>query len=152
MRRETGFSHSRSFDHRRRPEDVLDGDRHRLLLPKQDDEPLATGDTGVKQIALQHHIVLRRDGNDDSGIFRALRFMDRRHVSEDDLVEFAEGVGDWPAVESDRHLAEFEIDGFDVADVAIIDLFVIVILDLHDLVADGKGRPEFLDLWVSRSD
>jgi hypothetical protein len=24
---------------------------------------------------------------------------------------------------------------------------VIVVLDLHDLVADGKGRPEFLDLW-----
>jgi len=48
--------------------------------------------------------------------------MDRRRVSEDDLVEFAEGIGDWPSVESDRHLAEFEIDGFDVADVAIIDL------------------------------
>ena len=47
------------------------------------------------------------------------------------------------------YLAEFKIDGFDVADVAIIDLFVIVILDLHDLVADGKARPEFLDLWVS---
>jgi hypothetical protein len=46
-------------------------------------------------------------------------------------------------------LAEFEIDCFDVADVAIIDLFVIVVLNLHDLVADGKGRPEFLDLWVS---
>jgi len=46
-------------------------------------------------------------------------------------------------------LAEFEIDGFDVADVAILDFFVMVILDLHDFVADGKGRPEFLDLWVS---
>jgi hypothetical protein len=46
-------------------------------------------------------------------------------------------------------LAEFEIDGFDVADVAIIDFFVMVILDLRDFVADGKGRPEFLDLWVS---
>src|SRR5271157_3014992 len=46
--------------------------------------------------------------------------MDRRRVSEDDLVEFADGIGDWPSVESDRHLAEFEIDGFDVAGVAII--------------------------------
>ena len=73
--------------------------------------------------------------------------MDRRRVSEDDLVEFSEGIGDWPSVESDRHLAE--IDGFDVADVAIIDLFVIVIFDLHDLVADGKTRPEFFDLWVT---
>src|SRR6202171_1499106 len=75
--------------------------------------------------------------------------MDRRRVCEDDLVEFAEGIGDRPSVESDRYLAEFEIDGFDEADVAIVDLFVIVIFDLHDLVADGKGRPEFLDLWVS---
>ena len=90
--------------------------------------------------------------------------MDRRRVSEDDVVEFAEGIGaeesggdrrqerlgpaalvkaarmaesrlmligDRPAVESDRHLAEIEIDGFDVADVAIIDLLVIVIFDLH---------------------
>src|ERR1700719_694183 len=52
--------------------DVLDGDRHRFLLPEQDDEPLAAGDPGVKQIALQHQIVLCRDGNDDSGKFRAL--------------------------------------------------------------------------------
>jgi hypothetical protein len=42
------------------------------------------------------------------------------------LIEFTERIGDRPSVESDRHLAEFEIDGFDVADVAIIDLFVIV--------------------------
>jgi hypothetical protein len=63
------------------------------------------------------------------------------------LVEFAERVGYWASIESNRHLAEFEMDGFDVADIAIIDLFVIVVLDLHDLVADGKGRPEFLDLW-----
>jgi hypothetical protein len=27
-------------------------------------------------------------------------------------------------------------------------VIVIVILDLHDLVTDGKGRPVFLDLWV----
>jgi hypothetical protein len=46
-------------------------------------------------------------------------------------------------------LAEFEINGFDVADVAILDFFVMVILDLRDFVADGKGRPDFLDLWVS---
>ena len=31
-------------------------------------------------------------------IFPALRFMDRLRVSEDDLVEFAEGIGDWPSV------------------------------------------------------
>src|ERR1700719_1866329 len=75
--------------------------------------------------------------------------MDCRRVSEDDPVEFAERIGDRPSVESDRHLAEFEIDGSNEADVSVVDLFVIVILDLHDLVADGKGRPEFLDLWFS---
>jgi hypothetical protein len=32
---------------------------------------------------------------------------------------------------------------------AIIHLFAIVIFDLHDLVADGKGHPEFFDLWFS---
>jgi hypothetical protein len=43
-----------------------------------------------------------------------------RRVSEDDLVEFAERIGDRPSVECDRHLAEFEIDGFDEADVAVV--------------------------------
>src|SRR3977135_3031851 len=75
--------------------------------------------------------------------------MDRRRGSDDHLGELPERKGDRPSVESDRHLAEFEIDGFDEADVAVVDLFVIVIFDLDDLVADGKGNPEFLDLWFS---
>ena len=85
--------------------DILDGDRHGLLLAEQDDEPLAAGDAGLEQVALQHHIVLRRDRNDDSGIFGPLRFMDGRCVSEDHLVEFAECVGYWAPIESDSRRA-----------------------------------------------
>jgi hypothetical protein len=38
--------------------------------------------------------------------------MDRRRVSEDDVVEFTERIGDRPAVESDRHLADAEFGVF----------------------------------------
>jgi hypothetical protein len=68
--------------------------------------------------------------------------MDRGRVSEDDLVEFAEGVGDRPAVES-RHLAEFEINGLNETDVAVVNLFVIVIFDLLTLSPIKKGVPNF---------
>jgi len=48
--------------------------------------------------------------------------MDCGRVSEGDLVEFAESIGDRPAVESDRQFAELEIDGLNKADVAVINL------------------------------
>ena len=77
--------------------DILDGDRHGLLLAEQDDKPLATGNASIEKVAFQHHIVLRRYRNDDGGIFRPLRFMGGRCVSEDHLVEVAEGLGYWVA-------------------------------------------------------
>jgi hypothetical protein len=111
----SGASHSRCFDQRRRPETFLTAIATAFFCPSKDDEPLAAGDTSVKQIALQHHLVL--NGNDDSGKFRTLRFMDRHRVSEDDPIEFAERIGDGPSVESDRNrsnagfnLTRFSID------------------------------------------
>jgi len=41
-----------------------------------------------------------------TGLFRPLRFMDRRGIGQHDLVEFAELVGHLPAVEVDSDLAE----------------------------------------------
>ena len=38
-----------------------------LLLPNQHDQPLATGDAGVKQIALQHGVVLLTTGMTTAG-------------------------------------------------------------------------------------
>jgi len=41
-----------------------------------------------------------------------------------------------------NQLAGVKVDIVDVADVAIIDLLVVVVLDLHDLVAGAKVQPK----------
>jgi hypothetical protein len=53
------------------------------------------------------------------------------------------------ALETGGQFAGFEIDPIDVANVAIvaiIDLLLAIVLDLHDLVPGRKGPPETLDL------
>src|SRR5207245_5421004 len=53
------------------------------------------------------------------------------------------------AVETGGEFAGLGVDIVDVADVAVVDLLVVVVLDLHDLVAWGKGPAEALDLAVA---
>jgi hypothetical protein len=52
--------------------DILDGDHHGLLLTHQNDQSFASCDTGVEKVALEHGVMLRRDRNDDDGVFGAL--------------------------------------------------------------------------------
>lgn len=60
--------------------DVAHRDGDGLLLPNQNDKPLAAGDAGVEQIALQHGVVLRHDRNHHGWVFRALALVDARGV------------------------------------------------------------------------
>ena len=46
-------------------------------------------------------------------------------------------------------LAGVGIDVVDVADVAVVDLLVVVVLDLHHLVAGREGPAETLDLALA---
>jgi hypothetical protein len=46
-------------------------------------------------------------------------------------------------------LASIGIDVIDQADIAIKDLLVVVVLDLHDLVAWSEGPAEALDLAIA---
>jgi exodeoxyribonuclease V alpha subunit len=55
-------------------------------------------------------------------------------------VELAEPVGNGPAIKSSNDLAGGGIDAIDIADVAVVDLFVVVVLDLHDLVTKARAR------------
>jgi hypothetical protein len=52
--------------------------------------------------------------------------------------------GDGSAVEVGHELAIAGIDIFDVANIAVIDVLVIIVLDLHDLVAGREGPAESL--------
>jgi hypothetical protein len=51
-----------------------------------------------------------------------------------------------PPVEARHEFARVGIDVDDIADVAVVDLLVVVIFDLHDFVAGRKGPCETLDL------
>jgi hypothetical protein len=50
-------------------------DKDRLPLTHQHNQPLASGHPGVKQVPLQHWIVLGQDGDDDGWILWALLFL-----------------------------------------------------------------------------
>ena len=80
--------------------------------------------------------------------------MDGRCVGRNQRVELAEAVGDRTPVEAGVEFAGFRIDVINIADVAVINLLVVVILDLHDLVAWRKGPsepfPPALDRRVQR--
>ena len=75
--------------------------------------------------------------------------MDGGGIGRHQGVEFAKDEHNRAAVEVDRDLAFIRIDIGDGADIAVIDLLVIVVLDLHDLVARRKGPAEALDLLVA---
>jgi hypothetical protein len=129
--------------------DVSDGDGDSLLLPDQHDQTLAARDPGVEKVALQHRVVLRHDRDDHGWIFRTLAFVNRRGVGGHQHVQFTKPVGDGSAVEDGTELAISGVDTFDVANIAVVDLLVVVVLDLHNLVAGGEGPTEPLYLVVA---
>ena len=75
--------------------------------------------------------------------------MDGGRVRGNQYIELAKSIGDGTAVKTGNELARDEIDIFDIADVAVVDLFVIVIFDLHNLVARGECPAEPFDLAIT---
>jgi len=82
-------------------------------------------------------------------VFRALRFVDRRCIGGYGRIEFAERIFDLAAIELLNQYAFGVVNASNRAEIAIEHISIIVILDLHHFVANGKGRPEFLDLWLA---
>src|SRR6266536_3717142 len=78
--------------------------------------------------------MLRQHGNDDRRVFRDLAFVDGYGVSRHQGVKLTEAVGDGTAVEARSELATIKVDIHDIADVAVINLLVVIVLDLHDLL------------------
>ncbi len=60
--------------------DVAHCNSDSLLLPNENDKPLASCDPGVEQITLQHCVVLRHHRNNRSRVFLALALVDARGV------------------------------------------------------------------------
>src|ERR1700722_5916354 len=116
-----------------RPRNVTNRNRDGLLLADQDHEPLAAGNAGVEEISLQHGIVLGQDRDHHGGILRPLALVDSDGISGDQGVKLTEAIGHRPPVEACHEFARLGIDVDDIADVAVIDFLVVVILDLYDL-------------------
>src|SRR5215472_18660990 len=125
---------------------TMDSDRHCLALADQNDQSFAAGDTGVEQIALQHGVVLRRDRDHDSRVFRALTLMDRRGVSRHQRVQFAKAIGNRTTIKCNGKFPAVRLDPRHVADIAVVDLLIVVVLDLHNLVAGREGPTKSFDL------
>src|SRR6478609_2385554 len=76
--------------------------------------------------------------------------MDRFGVSRHQRIEFAKRIRDSAAVEAGYKLPVVEIDLINVSDVAVVDLLVVVVLNLHHLVAWRESPTETLDLPITR--
>ena len=64
--------------------------------------------------------------------------MDGHGVGEDEFVEVARVIFDGLAIEGDDHRTCAYVDRFDEADVAIIDVLIVIVAQLHDAVADAE--------------
>lgn len=69
-------------------------DGQRPPLSDDHDEALAARDGGVDEVSRKHSVMLRCQRDDDSGIFRALGFVDRRRIGGNQRVELAETIFD----------------------------------------------------------
>lgn len=121
---------------------------NRLLLSYQHDQFLAPGDPSIEQITLQHGVVLRHDRYYDGRVFRALAFVDGCGIGRHQCVEFAEAVNDQASVKGCSELTVIRLDIPDVADVTVVDLLVVIVLDLHNLIAGRESPAESLDLTL----
>ena len=61
---------------------AADRDLERPPLAEQDHQALAAGDAGVEQVALEHRVVLRAQGEDHGGVLAALGLVDGGGVGE----------------------------------------------------------------------
>src|SRR5262249_18272707 len=105
---------------------------------------------GIKQITLVHCVMLRQHWNDDRRVFRALALVDGYGIGRNERVQLAEAIGDGTSVEARSKLAFVKVEIHHIADIAVVDLLVVVFLDLHDLVAGCEGPAESFDLAFAR--
>src|SRR5215467_470070 len=125
---------------------TTDGDRDGLALADQNDQSFAASDTRVEQIALQHWVVLRHDWDNDGRVIRALALMDRRSISRHQRVQFAKAIGNRMPIKDRGKFPAVRLDPRHVANVAVVDLLIVIVLDLHDFVAGREGPTEPFDL------
>jgi len=114
-------SHSRSFDHRRRPEMLRTAIATAFFWPTSTTSFLPRVTPVVEEVPLQHGVVLGHYRDDDGGLLRALAFVNRRSIGRHQRVEFAKAVSNGTAVKAAVKLARLGVYIVDVADVAVLN-------------------------------
>src|SRR5262252_7791428 len=124
------------------------GDRQRLPLSNKYHQTFTARYSRIHEVPLQHRVMLSTEGDYDGWIFRALALVNRRRVGEHQLIQVAKPVDDLSAVKLDADFAFLHVDARHHAEVAIVDILVVIVLDLHDLVtrAEGPAKPLYADL------
>src|SRR5579862_3509701 len=110
---------------------------------------LTSCNAGVEQVSLQHGIVLGQHWDDHRRILRTLALVAGCRVGRYQRVQFVKSIGDGAASEARDDLPFCGINICNMAYVAIIDLRVVVVFDLHHLVAERKGPTEPFYLSVA---
>jgi hypothetical protein len=72
-------------------------------------------------------------------------------VGEGEFIEFSERVVDIALIESNDEFLFDRIDGVDGADIAIENLLVVIIFQLHDLVTNLEAPTEAVDMGFVRA-
>ena len=93
--------------------------------------------------------MLRHDRDDYGRIFRTLTFVNGRRIGRHEHVKFPKSVSDRAAVKAGNDFAGIGVDIVDVTDIAVVDLFVVIIFDLHDFVAGGESPAEPFHLAIA---
>src|ERR1700752_2840653 len=126
------------------------GDRQRLPLSNEYHQTFTARYPRIHEVALQHRVMLSAEGDYDGWIFRALAFVNRRCIGEHQLIQVAKPVDHLTTVKLDADFGFLHVDARDHAEVAIVDILVVIVLDLHDLVARAEGPAKPLDADLAR--
>ncbi len=76
------------------------------------------------------------DGNNNAGKLRALGFMYRDGIGKDNLPQVCGLIQYHSALKINFHAILFAVQGGDYSKIAVENLLVIVVADLHDFITD----------------
>ncbi len=102
-----------------------------------DDEDLsfASGEGGVEEVALEHHEMLFHEGDNGDGVFGSLRFVNADGVGKGDVEQVVAFHFDGSCVEFYREGGVVVVNRLDGANVAVVNVEVVVVSVLDDFVA-----------------
>jgi len=107
------------------------GDRQRLPLSNKYHQTFTACYSRIHEVPLQHRVMLSTEGDYDGWIFRALALVNRRCIGEHQLIQVAKPIDDLSTVKLDADFAFLHVNARHHAKVAIVDILVVIVLDLH---------------------